>query len=205
MDGLRASTGRTESAGTISSSARRSRFRWSGRQRPLATQAHRGGAQQRVRSAAALIARYVVRERVGKGGQALFRANAAMAAFMHVLGRPAQHRLTPDEAFPDPNLHSHVVIQIWWFPGSRAARAARRRSNCLHNPLRPWAMALGAWYHAALAHGLDAIGLPVKSSVRTGCSRSKASSLSGLAPSARAARVRTGAPCLLAASQPGPQ
>ncbi len=134
-------------------------------QRKLIEEAHNSA----VRSAAALIARYVVRERVGKGGQALFRANAAMAAFMHVLGRPAQHRLTPDEAFPDPNLHSHVVI-----PDLVVSRIARSKGGAptvkiAYTTLYArWAMALGAWYHAALAHGLDAIGLPVKSSGENG-------------------------------------
>ncbi len=66
-------------------------------------------------------------------------------------------------------------------------------------------MALGAWYHAALAHGLDAIALPVMSSGENGLFQ-----IEGIEPlwisafSARSEGADRRA-MLAGRSQPGPQ
>jgi hypothetical protein len=68
-----------------------------------------------VQAAAKVLQEHAIRERVGKGGRSLRRAHAAIAAFLHFRCRPAAHQISQasdmePELFPDPNLHTHVIV-----------------------------------------------------------------------------------------------
>jgi len=100
------------------------------------------------------------RERCGKAGQTLRKAIGVAAAFMHVAARTALHvekgQVQGDDlSFPDPNLHTHVVV-----PDIVVSEGGRLKIGytALH---RHWSMALGAWYHATLAYHLRAAGFEI--------------------------------------------
>lgn len=138
-----------------------------------------GGAEQRKEIEAAhhhavvatvqVLCEEAIKERVGKGGRQLRTADAVVAAFLHSKCRPGRHQAdaagtTTGDLFPDPNLHTHVVIPDI-VVGRRAEVAPTFRSlKIAYTTLYGrWAMALGAWYHAALAHELRIRGLQLKS------------------------------------------
>ncbi len=124
-----------------------------------------------VRAATALLRRFAIKERVGKGGRNLRGAGGAIAAFTHRKSRPARHELPSELAdgieltFADPNLHTHVVIPDLVASGMHttyAGSAKTCRLKIAYTALYGrWALAAGAWYHACLAHELRRIGLPL--------------------------------------------
>jgi conjugative relaxase-like TrwC/TraI family protein len=89
-------------------------------------------------------------ERCGKGGKTLRFADGAAALFTHVATRAAVH--DDGSRFPDPNLHSHVVVP------DLVINAERRLKVAYTAVWGRWIMALGAWYHACLAYQLRAAG-----------------------------------------------
>jgi len=89
-------------------------------------------------------------ERRGKGGTTLRFADGAAALFTHVATRAAVH--DDGSRFPDPNLHSHVVVPDLVVNGERRLKVAYTAV------WGRWIMALGAWYHACLAYQLRAAG-----------------------------------------------
>lgn len=121
-----------------------------------------------VRSAVELFFARACCERRGKGGRSLARARGVVAAFNHVASRTALHgprlgwtdeRLT----FPDPNLHTHVVI-----PDLVVSRVTGALKIAYTGLYPHWGMALGAWYHASLAYQLRKIGFGLKPSGQNG-------------------------------------
>jgi conjugative relaxase-like TrwC/TraI family protein len=114
-----------------------------------------------VESAIEVLAVRAIAERVGKGGQKLRPAEAAMAAFFHYRCRPAYHKEFegPDAFFADPNLHTHVVVPD--IVVSSAAPTERRLKIAYTALYGRWSMALGAWYHARLAFELRRLGLEI--------------------------------------------
>ena len=125
--------------------------------RPSIEEAH----ERAVAAAVDVLAEHVIAERVGKGGQKLRHADAAIAAFFHYRCRPARHGSTGEEPtyFADPNLHTHVVVPD--IVVSRSAPNERRLKVAYTALYRRWIMALGAWYHAHLAFELRQIGFAV--------------------------------------------
>ena len=97
------------------------------------------------------------RERCGKGGKTLRPAKGVLALFNHVATRAAIHPTREgidgaDLRFPDPNLHTHVVIPDIVEGASGQLKVGY---TALH---KHWSMALGAWYHATLAYHLRLAG-----------------------------------------------
>ena len=126
-----------------------------------------------VNAAVDLLREHAIKERVGKGGRRLMEASAAIAAFMHFRSRPAAHVLPDhlaadfDLTFPDPNLHSHVVVPdlvVSHAPANavKGAKSERRLKIAYTALYGRWAMALGAWYHAHLAYELAKLGYPIE-------------------------------------------
>lgn len=121
-----------------------------------------------VRSAIKLYFAKVCCERRGKGGRSLARARGVVAAFNHVASRTAIHaprlgwsdeRLT----FPDPNLHTHVVV-----PDLAVSRVTGALKIAYTGLYAHWGKTLGAWYHASLAYELRKIGFRIKASGSNG-------------------------------------
>lgn len=118
-------------------------------------------AQSRaVEAAVKVLLNEACRERLGKGGATLGKANAVGAAFLHVATRNARHEVfiagkQVEEDFQDPNLHTHVVVPD-------VVEGARGRLKIGYTALHThWSMALGAWYHATLAYELRRIGFRI--------------------------------------------
>ncbi len=118
--------------------------------------------EQAVARTVGILVDHVIKERVGKGGRRLANAEAAVAAFFHYKCRPARHPILEGDdgggaLFPDPNLHTHVVVPDVVIGSSDPTK---RRLKVVYTALYGrWAMALGAWYHAHLAYELRACGL----------------------------------------------
>ena len=118
-----------------------------------------------VTAAVELLLREVCRERCGKGGVILKPAKGVVALFNHVATRTALHkgdRAKEALTFPDPNLHTHVVM-----PDIVASEDDRLKIGytALH---RHWSMALGAWYHASLAFNLRQQGFEIRATGNNG-------------------------------------
>lgn len=111
-----------------------------------------------VEAAVRVLLKEACRERCGKGGTTLREANAVAATFLHVATRKARHEIGGNaiaEIFPDPNLHTHVVVPDL-IEGSKGR--LKIGYTALH---KHWSMALGAWYHAALAYELRRLGFRI--------------------------------------------
>lgn len=91
--------------------------------------------------------------RRGKGGLFYEKVPLTAACFQHGDSRPARH--SDGRKFGDPNLHTHCVIP-------NLAVRADGTVGALHSTvLRDWKMAVGATYHAALAHELQKLGYAI--------------------------------------------
>ncbi len=80
-----------------------------------------------------------------------------MAAFAHTRCRPAHHATT-GKTFPDPNLHTHILIPDIVVAGSVDGEQGRRLKVPYTTLYGRWAMTLGAWYHAHLAFHMRRLG-----------------------------------------------
>jgi conjugative relaxase-like TrwC/TraI family protein len=130
-----------------------------------------------VEAATAVLLQEAIRERVGKGGRELRAADAAIAGFLHFRCRLAAHQVSKDDRkkddlFPDPNLHSHVLVPdlvvsslVKQAKGKANIPSTSRTLKVPYTALyRRWSMALGAWYHATLAFELRQLGLALRPS-----------------------------------------